>query len=132
LPQKRGFQLSPQNYENEKKNIFEIGRVHGYLANQIQKIIRKHEDTTSRRNLTTLSPIEARKGKRILILFYPKFSSEMIIKWYVRSSSQYKLKRSLDQRKIRIYEIQCGTRNFSSVAHHIKIKLRGGRRLCVT
>jgi hypothetical protein len=24
------FQLSPQNYENEKKKIFEIGRVNGY------------------------------------------------------------------------------------------------------
>jgi hypothetical protein len=49
------FQLSPQNYENEKKKIFEIGRVNSYPANQIQKIIRKHEDTTSRPNRTTLS-----------------------------------------------------------------------------
>jgi hypothetical protein len=31
------FQLSPQNYENEKKKILEIGRVNGYPANQIQK-----------------------------------------------------------------------------------------------
>jgi hypothetical protein len=59
------FQVSPQNYESEKKKIFEIGRVNGYPADQIQKIIRKYEDTTS------LSPIEPRKGKRISILFYP-------------------------------------------------------------
>jgi hypothetical protein len=41
------------------------------------KIIRKHEDTTSRRNLTPLSPIEARKEKRILILFYPGITNKI-------------------------------------------------------
>jgi hypothetical protein len=68
------FQVSPQNYEGEKKNVFKIGRVNGYPANQIQKIIRKHEDTTLIRNLTTLSPIEPGKEKRISILFYPGIS----------------------------------------------------------
>jgi hypothetical protein len=38
------FQLSPQHYEDEKKKIFEFGRVNGNPANQILKIIRKHEE----------------------------------------------------------------------------------------
>jgi hypothetical protein len=29
------FQLSPQNYENKKKKIFEIRRLNGYPVNQI-------------------------------------------------------------------------------------------------
>jgi hypothetical protein len=89
------------------------------------KIIRKHEDTTSRRNLTTLSTIEARKEKRILILFYPSITNKIgkVFKrndiQMVCSSSEYKLKKKLgstkDTRptneKSGIYEIQCGTRN---------------------
>jgi hypothetical protein len=80
---------------------------------------------TSRRNLTTLSPIEARKRKRILILFYPGITKK-IGKVFMRndiqmvcSSFEYKLKKKLgstkDTRptneKSGIYEIQCGTRN---------------------
>jgi hypothetical protein len=65
------FQLSPQNYENEKKKIIQIGRVNSYLADQIQRMIRQHEDATSRRNLTPLSLLELKKGKRISIPFYP-------------------------------------------------------------
>jgi hypothetical protein len=45
------FQLSPQNYEHEKKKIFEIGRVNGYPAKQIQKIIRKHHIKTKPDNI---------------------------------------------------------------------------------
>jgi hypothetical protein len=38
------FQLSPQNYENENKKIIEIGRVNGYPTDQIQRIIKKHDE----------------------------------------------------------------------------------------
>jgi hypothetical protein len=71
------FQLSPKNYENEKKKIIENGRVNGYPADQIQRIINKHEDTTSRRNLTTLSFLELKKEKRISNPFYPGITNKI-------------------------------------------------------
>jgi hypothetical protein len=84
------FQLSPQNYDDENEKIFDIGRVNGYPANQILKSRKK--DTTSRRNLTTLSPIEPRIEKRISILFYlgiinktGKVFKRNDILWYVQA-----------------------------------------------
>jgi hypothetical protein len=74
-------------------------------ADQIQRMIRKHEDTTSRRILTPLSLLELKKGKRISISFYPGD--------IVSSSSEDKLKKKLGStnEKSGIYEIQCDTRN---------------------
>jgi hypothetical protein len=62
-------------------------------------------DTTSRRNLTRLSPIEPRKGKIISILFYPGITNKIGEDFkrndiqMVCSSSEYKLKKKLGSTK---------------------------------
>jgi hypothetical protein len=63
--------------ENEKKKIIEIGRVDGYPADQIQRIIKQQDDIKSRRNLMTLSLPELKKGKRISYPFYPEITNKI-------------------------------------------------------
>jgi hypothetical protein len=53
-----------------------------YPADQIQRIIRKHEDTTSRRNLTSLSSLDSRRGNEFQFHIILTFSSTMTFKWW--------------------------------------------------
>jgi hypothetical protein len=63
--------------ENKNKKIIEIGRVNGYQADQIQRIIKKQDEITFRRNLMTLSLLELKKGKRISYPFYPDITNKI-------------------------------------------------------
>jgi hypothetical protein len=64
--------VSPQNYENEKKKIFEIGRVNGYPGNT-----RRNQKNKGKGNESQFCFILASST-------LAKFSSEMIFRWYVK------------------------------------------------
>jgi hypothetical protein len=117
------FELTPEKYEREKATI--IGRVNGYAAYNISKIISNHERrrTSQHNNIVT---IEVKKHqKRISIPFYPGITNKIqkVCKrndiGLVTSSSGYRLKDKLEStkntvltnNKSGIYEIQCGMSN---------------------
>jgi hypothetical protein len=141
---------------------------------RIEKVISKHERTSTIANLTTLTTSDTRIKKRISVPFYPSVTNKISkgLKQQgiqlVCSSADYKLKRKLGKtkdpkptnEKSGIYEISCATKHcgyryigqtrrsiktrfkehlshttnnhtsLSSVAHHMKIKQNGGRRIC--
>jgi hypothetical protein len=102
-----------------------IGRINGYPADRIQKIITKHEEKTRIQNLTTLNSSSNQTKKRISVPFFPTLTNRFkkIFKRHnidlVTTSSNYKIKNQListkdvrkEHEKAGIYEIKCGTRN---------------------
>jgi hypothetical protein len=67
------FNLSDEKYDKEKKRILEMGRVIGYSAKIILKIILEHEEIIRKQSLSTFYHLTDRNQstKRISVPFFP-------------------------------------------------------------
>jgi hypothetical protein len=71
------FQLSDENYKKERLKIITIGQQNEHSRQRIEKIISKHERTSTIANLTTLTTSDTRMKKRISVPFYPSVTNKI-------------------------------------------------------
>lgn len=69
--------MTEEKFLEERKYIFEVGKVNGFTKNFISKIMKKHETQKYLRDATTLLPVRNSPERRISVPFYPTITNQL-------------------------------------------------------